>query len=80
MSHTADDIAEKVLNALAEHGYDARVFLSGEDAPEGAPFVLIRPEEGQVWCLRIEGPMNPSTPEGIAEAAVALGFATADPA
>ncbi|MGO4417480.1 hypothetical protein AB4Z54_01525 [Streptomyces sp. MCAF7] len=83
MSHTPDDIAEKVLGALVEHGYlDPHAFLSGGDgAPEGAPFILIKPEDsGQMWCLRIEGPMDPSTPDGIAAAAVALGLATEAPA
>lgn len=85
MPHTPDDIAEKVLSALVQHGgLNPHVFLSGgnPDAPEGAPFVLIRPEDSpeQVWAVRIEGPMDPTTPEGIAAASVALGFATDDPA
>jgi len=78
MTHTPDDIAEKVLSALTrEGGMDAHVFLTGEGAPEGAPFVLVRPEDtGQMWAVRIEGPMDPNTPEGMAAASVALGFAT----
>ncbi|MFD9593107.1 hypothetical protein ACFWA9_10155 [Kitasatospora sp. NPDC059973] len=82
MSHTPDEIAELVSNALTAHGsLTSHAFLSsGEGAPEGTPFVLIKPEgTGQMWCLRIEGPMDPITPEGIAAASVALGFATENP-
>ena len=75
MTHTPDDIAEKVLNALQGHGLEPYVFLSG--SVEGAPFVLVKPEDtGQLWALRVEGPWDTTTAEGIAESAADLGFAT----
>ncbi len=80
-THTPDEIAALVSGAL-DGSLSPHAFLSsGEGAPEGAPFVLIKPQGSeQMWSLRIEGPFDPSTPEGIAAASVALGFATQDPA
>ncbi|MGP3637935.1 hypothetical protein ACTU45_32205 [Streptomyces sp. 24-1644] len=80
MTHTPDDIAEKVLSALREHGgLDPHAFLSGS-SPTGSPFVLIKPEDtGQMWAIRIEGPWDASSDQGIAESSVALGFAVPNP-
>lgn len=77
---TPDDMAEQTVSALARYGgLEPHAFLTGEGAPAGAPFVLVRPEgTDEVWALRIEGPMDRSTPEGIAAAAVQLGFAVDD--
>lgn len=80
MTHIPDDIAEKVLSALREHGsLNPHAFLSGS-SPTGSPFVLIKPEDtGQMWAIRIEGPWDASSDEGIAESSVALGFAVPNP-
>ncbi|MFI1189649.1 hypothetical protein [Streptomyces californicus] len=47
---------------------------SGGDAPDGAPFILLRPDGGDVWMLRLEGPMPVGTPQEMVEVAVRAGF------
>lgn len=75
-NYTPNDIAEMVLNGLrTDSRLNPHAFLdSGDDAPDGAPLILLRPDGGDVWMLRIEGPMPVGTPEEMVEVAVRAGF------